>query len=135
MGRSLSVMRLFLALGFAAMESVWALHLDGFGISPSTIGFATSSLVIISLITALFLPRLLSAHKLKTVFITSLVLAIVGYVAISMTDSFWAFIGIAAVTTISRVLRLNSGNIIFRDSVPDKELNRSEGFLDRKSVV
>lgn len=128
-GNELAVSRLFIAFALAAVDSIWALYLNSFGLNASAVGFFTAALVVFSLGCAIAMPHVLRGHDLKTLFIASVGFSTIAYVVIGLADNLAVFIITAALVVIADVVRLNSFSILFRDNIKNRDLNAAEGLL------
>lgn len=127
--KELIVVRLFLSLGLACIDTVWSLYMDGFGLSESTIGFISASLVLVTLSFAFLSTPILEYFKQTKLLVTSLLISIVAYVTLGLLNSFIIFIFMAIILALMDVLRVTCFNIIFRDNTKTSKLNAEEGFL------
>lgn len=125
----LSLARLVVSFGLAGVDTVWAVYFNSFGLSESMIGFITSALIIISIATAMYSPRILEKVKETKILMISLLLGVLGYLIIAFIPSLTVFLFGAALVTVVSVFRYSSFDIIFRDEAKDSELNEDIGLM------
>ncbi|MBN1175939.1 MFS transporter [Candidatus Woesearchaeota archaeon] len=128
-GKELSFLGLFVAIGLACIDSIWALYMNGFGLSESRIGFISAFLVILSILFTIFSTPIIEYFKQTKILFFSLISSVVAYFFIGLVDSLSFFLAMAALLTISGILRVECLDILFRDNTPKKDLNKEEGFL------
>jgi len=124
----LAIVQLIISIGIAAIDTVWALYFDSFGISASTIGFISAFLVFVSFITAFLSTPILQKYDQNKIIMLAMLFGGIAYLAISFTHNFYLFVGMAIVVTALSVFRVNAFDITFRDNTPDKDLNKQEGL-------
>lgn len=128
-GKGLSFLRLFIAIGLANIDTIWALYMNSFGLSESLIGFISSGLVIASVIFTLFSTPIIEYFKQTKILIISLIFSIIAYVSIGIFDNLTIFLIMAGLLIITGVLRLECFDILFRDNTSKKDFNKEEGFM------
>lgn len=125
----LSLIRLIIGIGLAGVQTVWVLYMKNFGISDPSIGFISSSLVIVSIITAFFSTLILEKLNEYKILITSLLVTIISFVLIANFINLYLFLFLTIILAICAVLRLDSFDILFRDKSKSQELNENEGLM------
>ncbi len=128
-GNELILVRLFLALGLGAIETVWAVYMSSLGLSVSAIGFISSLFLVFSLLFAISSTPILEKFKQTHLLIMSLILSIISYLVLGFSHTLILFIIFALVIIVANVLRTECFNIIFRDNVSNKDLNGKEGLM------
>ena len=131
----MSLVRLIVAVGLAAIDTIWALYMESFGLNESTIGFISSGLVLITLFTAFQSTIILEKFREYKVLLLSLVIFIISYLSISLLNNLYVFLLFSVILTITSVLRINSFEILFRDESKEGELNQDEGLMYTLSNV
>jgi MFS family permease len=127
--KELTIVRFFLAIALACIDTIWSLYMDSFGLSDSTIGFISSALVVISLLASVFIIPFLQKYNENNFMLFTLISTSLCYALIYFFDNLGFFIFMAITLTIISVMRINCFNIIFRDNTTNKDLNKEEGFL------
>ncbi len=125
----LIVARFMLAIALASIDTIWAVYMDSFGLSESAIGFLSASLVIVSVFSAFNSTQVLEKIREYKVLILSLVVFIICYLLIYLTQNLLFFFILSIVLTIASILRMESFDILFRDESNDKDLNGNEGLM------
>ena len=120
---------LFSAIGLAIANTIWALYMEGFGLTHSEIGFISSLFVIIALFFSLYSTPIMQKFKETKIYVLSLIIAIISYLMMSFFNTLLMFLIFATILTISSVFRANTFDLIFRDNTKDKDLNKREGLL------
>ena len=125
----LAIVRFFLAVGMACINTIWAIYMNTFGLSESTIGFLSSIFVAISLITAICAtPFLEKINQIKIIKI-SLFVSMISYLIIAISQNLYVFLLLAGIITVFSIFHISAFSITFRDNTATKELNKAEGFL------
>ncbi len=125
----LSVVRLLIALSLACIATVWALKMNSLGLSESTIGFISSLLALVSIITALSLTPLLEKFNEKKILVISMILQAFGFFIMGYFHNVWIFlIGSFMYYVLGRIRR-TTFSILFKDNVKNSDLNKSEGLM------
>ena len=125
----LSIFRSIIALGFAGIDTIWALYMSSFNLSESMIGFISAGLIIISLLFSSYSTVILETFNEMKILFISLIIFIISYISISFFDNLYFFIGISVILTVFSILRIDSFDILFRDEAGDENLNEEEGIL------
>lgn len=121
--------RLFIGIGLAIIDTIWAIYLNSFGLSNSVIGFVSAFLVVGSLFFSLISTPIMEKYNEAKLLLMSIIASAVIYILIPIFHNIYIFIGLAVVLSLTSALRGNSFGIIFRDNIPNKELNKKEGML------
>jgi MFS family permease len=125
----LSIFRSIIALGFAGIDTIWALYMSSFNLSESTIGFISAGLIIISLLFSFYSTIILEMFNEFKILIFSLIIFIISYFSIVLFDNLYFFVGISIILTILGILKTDSFDILFRDLANDETLSEEEGLL------
>ena len=125
----LTIIRLFIAIGLASIETVWSLFMNSLGFSDSAIGFISAGLVIVSVIVAIYSTPILEKFNQNKILIMSMAIGMVSYGIIGFFPSTAVFLTLATVLTIVSVFQTECFDIIFRDNTKKKELSEKEGLL------
>lgn len=124
----LAVIAMVAALASAMINTIWAVYMNEFLSSVALIGLFSAFLTIISFFSYfLFIPLMERMNKAQ---VLSVALAVtgVGYVALSLTKSFWLFASISVAITLVSSLRITSFGIILRDKSNPKKVSRNFGL-------
>lgn len=125
----LIIVRLFLAIAFAIIDTVWAIYMYGLGLSESTVGYVSAGMIILAVTFSVFSTPLLQKFRQSRMLIISLLISIVSYVLIGLFHQLWLFLLLAGVLAIVAMLRIECFDILFRDNTSTKDLNKQEGLL------
>jgi MFS family permease len=90
--KEIGLIRLILALGLAAVDTVWAVYMESFNLSESMIGFISAFLLITSLIAALTTTPILEKLREYKVLILSMIITIIALLSLTITKSLWIFL-------------------------------------------
>lgn len=125
----LTLARFILSIALGAVDTIWALYMNSFGLSDSNIGFISAFLVIISLLAASYSSAVLEIFREYKVLMFSLIGYIIIYFFMGVTSNLYLFLFLALILTIIGVLRMNSFDILFRDESKKADLNKNEAFM------
>jgi len=120
----LAFVRFFVSFALAAIMTIWAIYLYNFGLSKSTIGFISSIFLIVSICASFFSIPILEKYNQRKLIIICLIISAVGFGCLSFVTNLYLFLAIYFVLVITAVIRVNAGDIIFRDNTEDGKLNR-----------
>lgn len=124
----LAIIYFIIGIGLAALDTVWALYFNNFGLSESTIGFISAGTVALCLIFSFFSTPIMQKYDKIKIIILSLISNIVCYVLIFIYHNVILFVILSIIISIAYVFRINSYDIIFRDNTETKNLNKQEGL-------
>ncbi len=128
--RALISIRFFLALGNAVIMTIWALYLNSFIESTSTIGYISSLLTLISFFSYFaFVPLVEKYDKGKLFSITLFLTAITHLFFAFVTRSLLIVVLISIAAIIIQSIRITVNGIIIKDTQPKKSLSKSEGLM------
>ncbi len=125
----LSFVRLFFALGFAFIDTIWAAYMRSLGLTDSAIGYINAGLLIISMIFLFYCVNILEKFSERKSFFTSTAIIIILTIIFGITTSIIIFLFLAVILTLSNILRRNSFEILFRDNSPPEKLTINESIL------
>ena len=125
----ISISRLFISLGLAAIDTVWALYMDSFGLSKSMIGFISAILIILTLFAGLYSTRILESFREIKVLLVTMMVMVISFLTIALFDNLWVFLIASMIFFIASTIRYNAIGIVFRDEAKDSELNKDQGFM------
>jgi len=124
----LAIIYFIICIGIAALDSIWAIYFNSFGLSESTIGYISGTIVFISLLFSFFSTPIMQKYsKIKIIFYSLLICAI-SYLIIYFYYNIILFVILALIINIAYTLRINSYDITFRDNTETNELNKQEGI-------
>jgi predicted MFS family arabinose efflux permease len=126
----ISITRLILAIAIAIYETIWILYFNEFDISESIIGYITSFLITISLITSIYLPKILERNNLYKLFLLSLLILFLSFISIPLLKNLFYYIFILIIITIFSILRISTFTILFKKEEDNpQKFNEDEGLL------
>lgn len=125
----LSIVRIFISLGLAGIDTIWALYLSSYGLSDSMVGFLSASFILVALVISFYSTIILEKINEYKLLVGSLIIYILVYLIFSQFKNIYLFLGLCVIMTIIAVFRRESFNILFRDNANDKTLNEEEGLL------
>lgn len=125
----ISIVRLFIAIGLASIDTIWSLFMNELGFSDSTIGYISGALVLISVIVAIFSTPILEKYNQNKILIICIAVGILSYLTIGLFPSKTLFLIIVSILTIFSVYQTECFDIVFRDNTTKKKLNKEEGEL------
>lgn len=125
----ISFVRFLYTIGVAAIETIWAIYLYSFGLSPAKVGFFIAILNIVTIGSSFIItPILHKFHKNTLVLLTLSSVSIVLF-GLFFSTSFAVFYSLAIVFVFLLSLQESSINILFKDNTTKQSLNRAEGLL------
>ena len=131
----LSLMTSIYWMAMALVETVWAVYLEGFLGSASSVGFVVGVLTLVGILTAFIAPEILSRFKDTNIYSFSLLMIGLSYVVFALTNDLFLFLVAALGLTMFSSLRSSALGIIFRDESPDNKLDQNEGMLYTMSNI
>lgn len=124
-----AIIGLILAIALSAIETIWPIYLESFGLKISTIGFISASMVLVSITTSLLSIPLFNKIKSYNILISCLIIFTSSYLLLYFFSNLMFFIIISYILTTFLILKMESFDIIFRDSSSQKRLAQDEGRL------
>ena len=124
----ISVVSLIISLSAALISTIWALYIDSFVGDVAKVGYLTAFLAFVSFFSYFFFIPLIQRADKGKLFVYSLILMGGVYFLFYYVKSFYFFLALAVVFTISLVLRVMTFGIIVKDFSKKGELSRNEGL-------
>ncbi|MEK6844510.1 MAG: MFS transporter [Nanoarchaeota archaeon] len=125
----IAYVNLFIALSTASITTIWALYINSFVGSTVATGFVSGFLTLISFISFFaIIPLIEKSNKNKLVAI-SLSILIIFYIILSINKSFYIFLLIAVILTITQTIRLTTIGIIVKNKSQKGQLIQNEGLI------
>ncbi len=116
-------------LGFAFINTIWAVYMDSFIHSIVLVGFFSSLLTLISFLSYfLFIPLIEKTDKSK-IYGYTLLLFTITYILFAINTKFYFFVLLAFVFVILNTLRVTSFGLIVKDKSPKESLSKNEGIV------
>lgn len=125
----ISVARMFSSIALASVDTIWALYMNSFNISESTIGFISAFLVALTFIFSIKSTSILEKMNEYKLLLMSLSALVISYLLVSLYKNLYFFVGVFVIVYIANIYRTNTFDIIFRDKSKDSELSANEGLL------
>lgn len=125
----LAIVRFVFSIGTASAAMAWSLYMHHLGFSNSAVGYIMGGVVLFSFFLSFASVPLLEFLQVRRVFVLSILLYIVAYVAIALSIDKTLFIVLTYVLGAAVVFRVESFGILFRDSTSRKKLPQREGLL------
>lgn len=116
-------------IGLAITNTIWSLYIKSFGLTNSQVGLFSAFLVIISLFTSILAVPIIEKYKKERLLIMSIVIAIVAYTIIALTNNLYVFAFAASALTIVSIFRITSFGILFKNSIKPKNFEKKESLL------
>ncbi len=123
-----SVAHLFVCIGFAIFDAVWAVHLDSFLHNASLVGLVSGSLNLLALLYYIFAAPLLERNAQTRIIGTSLLGLVLGYVAFAFTHNIIVLLIVAVFTVFCQTIYSATLGVLVRDSSSSDELGSAEGI-------
>ncbi len=125
----LAVVGMIAGLASAMINTIWAVYMGQFLSSIALIGLFSAFLTIISFFSYfLFIPLMEKMNKAQ-IFSVALAVMGAGYVALSITKSFYLFAAVSIAITLVSALRITSFGIILRDKSNPKKVSKNFGMI------
>jgi MFS family permease len=125
----LSVIALLIAFSASLVTTIWAVYIDSFVHSASTVGFISGILTFVSFISFfIFIPLIEKSSKSKILAYSLFLLSLV-YIFLSINNNLYIFLLLALISTVLVTLRVTSFGIIIRDKSTKKNLSKNEGIM------
>ncbi len=121
--------RFLTAMGVASIASIWSMYMNTFSLSESTIGYISSALILVSLLTSLKSTIILEKINESKIFLISILVTALSCLILFKLHNLTLFIIIAIIMSAAAVFRNNSYAIMYRDLSKKEELNSREGLL------
>ncbi|NQZ84527.1 MAG: MFS transporter [Nanoarchaeales archaeon] len=117
------------SIGFAGVETVWAIYMSSFGLTESMIGFISAILIIIMFMFSFFSTIILEKFSEVKIYLVSSAIIISSLFIIGYSENFILFLVIWTFLSIAQLVRAESFTILFRDESSDSDLEKNEGLL------
>lgn len=124
-----AIIGLILAIALSAIETIWPVYLESFGLSTSSIGFISASLVLVSVTSSLLSIPLFNKIKSYNILIITLLVFASSYMILYLFNNLMLFLIITYIIVVFLILKIESFDIVFRDSSSQKKLAEDEGKL------
>lgn len=125
---ALAHINFFISLSVASITTVWVLFINSFVDNPSTTGFISAFLSLISFLSYFAFIPLLNRNDKRELFAFSLILFSIFYTVMSFASSLPIVIILASSITILHTVRSSSFGVMLRNNSSDKELAEKEGL-------
>lgn len=125
----LGVVTLFSTVGVACITTIWAIYLESFVQSESTVGFLTTIFTIVSLISFLALTPIIEKKQKTWLYGFSLIFYLLAYILFSLTTEFYIVILLGLGISVIASLKTLSFGILVCDKSRKQNLSRNEGKI------
>ena len=122
------LIRTILAFSIAAIDTIWSLYMDSFGMQDSTIGFINAALTAITILAALTLTPLLETFHEKKITKYSIYALITSCLGFMLSESILLFFLFALLYSISTSVRVTCLTILLRDNSTKKSFTKHNGL-------
>ena len=110
-------------------NTIWALYLDGFLHSESSVGLFSTLISFVALVAFIILVHVIEKYQEEKVYFYSLLISIFILFLYAVVNSFTIVIIISLAYIILAVLRAESFGIIFRNESQTRNLGKNEGLI------
>jgi len=125
----LSIVGFLISLSSSFVVTIWAVYLYGFLGNESAVGFISSFLTLIGIISYfVFIPLIEKSSKSKIFSYTLLVFGL-SYILFYFTKNLYMFLIIASIITVAATLRVTSFGLIIKDKSRKSQLSVNESLL------
>jgi MFS family permease len=125
----LSIVSFSSTIGIAFIGAVWAIYMNSFLHSASLVGFLSTALTVVAIISYIFFVPVVERNSKSKIFAISLILYIISYIIYAVSSSIWIIIFIAVVIIIAYTLRITSFGLILRDKSKDRDVSKNVGLI------
>lgn len=120
--------RTLVAFSIAAVDSVWSIYMNSFGMSDANIGYITSLLVLVNILGAFIITPLLEKfHEKKVAFVAILGMA-GSFIGFMFTSKIWVFVIFAIIYYFSSFVRSISLMLLLRDNSTRENFTKDNGL-------
>lgn len=125
----LSIVAMFLALGYAAFDSIWSIYIHSFLENPAYVGLFSVALTTIGFLFFFFDTPIIEKYNETSLWLVGAVLLIFSYGLFYVANSFCMIAFVGVLFTVGKSLHYQSRGIILCDSCKKKDLGEAEGIL------
>ena len=126
----LGVVNLFSSFGSALVGTIWALYLDSFFHDTSTVGWVSSILTLVGIISYLFIIPLIERSSKSKLYSFTLVVYTLSYILFSLLSDVYALAIIAVFLYFVGSIRLTTFGIMVRDMTENaSSVSKNEGLM------
>lgn len=125
----LGFIKLFSSVGFACVATIWAVYLESFLHSESSVGFLSSFFAVVSFITYFLIIPLLEKKDKVRLYLLTLVLYTFSYLMFFFLKDIISIIVIGTIISFLASLRIASSGILVRNKSKSKDVSKNEGFI------
>ncbi len=124
----MSIVAFLASMSAAIAVSVWAIYIDSFVDSASTVGLISAFLTFVAFVSFFVLVPIIEKFNKAKLFAVSLIFISLSYLAFAFVENLYVFlaVGILAMTALS--LRIITLGILVKDISPKNSLSRNEGL-------
>ena len=125
----LAIVLFISSIGFAFIDTFWAVYIEGFVDNISLVGFISAFLSFISFFSFFLIVPLIERYDKAKTYSISLFFIAISYLIFAVTNNFYLFLLVAILSTFMHTLRITSFGIIVKDKSNRKKLSRNEGVM------
>lgn len=125
----LGFIKLFSAIGFACVATIWAIYLESFLHSASAVGFLTSFFAVVSFIAYFLIIPLLEKKDKVRIYLLALGLYALSYLMFFFLKNIISIIILGVLISILASLMISSSGILVRNKSKSKDVSKNEGFI------
>lgn len=125
----LSIVVLIASLSASLADTIWALYLDSFVHSESTVGLISSGLTLLAFFSYFIFVPIIEKNSKSKIFAISLLLFAISYALFAIITKLSFLLIVACFITLVYSFRITSLGIMIRDKSKSGKLSRNEGLI------
>ena len=124
----LSIVAFLVSMAAAVAVSIWAIYIDSFVDSVSTVGFISAFLTLVAFVSYFVFVPLIEKFDKGKLFAVSLFLLSLFYLSFAFIGDLTIFLIVSFFATAALTLRVTTLGILVKDASPRESLSRNEGI-------
>jgi len=117
------------SLGFAMVSTIWAVYLESFTHSASSVGLLTTLFTGIGILAYFLLIPVIEKRDKSKLLVAAFLIFLISYFLFSIYSNFYLVVFLGIILAIATSLRVTVFGIIVRDKTKTKEVSKNEGFI------